>query len=74
MRLVVVSPDSGAYTLARVLHLETGDVGVPLGGRDAGVAEDLLHDADVYTLLDEERVDGDGMIRQAKACAPRMRK
>ncbi|MFC0866297.1 hypothetical protein ACFHYQ_28785 [Sphaerimonospora cavernae] len=49
-------------------------MGVPLGGRDAGVAEDLLHDADGYALLDEERVDGDGMIRQAKACAPRMRK
>jgi len=33
-------------------------VGVALGDADVGVAEDLLHDADVYALLDQEGACG----------------
>lgn len=60
--LSVPAPQARPHALAGVLHLgtgdlhlRTGDAGVTLSGRDAGVAEDLLHDPDVDALLDEER-------------------
>ncbi|GIH52600.1 hypothetical protein Mro03_77790 [Microbispora rosea subsp. rosea] len=53
--LSVLAPQGRPHALAGILHLGTGDVGVTLCRRDAGVAEDLLHDADVDALLGEER-------------------
>jgi hypothetical protein len=38
-----------------VADLWRGDVRVALGGRDTGVAQELLDDADADALLDEER-------------------
>jgi hypothetical protein len=48
-------PERRADERARVPDLWRGDVRVPLRGGDARVAQDLLDDADVYALLDEER-------------------
>jgi len=61
---LTVAPQSLVHTLARVLHLERGHVGVALGRRHPGVSKDLLHDADVNAVLDQQsrrRVPDDPM-------------
>ena len=50
-----LAPRRLAHPLARVPHLERGHVGVSLGCRHPGVAKHLLNDADVHTLLDQQR-------------------
>jgi len=49
-----LTPQRLAHPLAGVLHLERGHVGVPLGRRHPGLAKPLLHDANVYPLLDQQ--------------------
>jgi hypothetical protein len=49
------APQRESDAHAGIADLRRGDVRVFLRRRDAGVAEDLLHNADVYALFDEER-------------------
>lgn len=48
------APQRLVHPLARILHLERGYVGIALRRRHPGVAEHLLHNANVHTLLDQQ--------------------
>ncbi|GLX01367.1 hypothetical protein Misp02_54530 [Microtetraspora sp. NBRC 16547] len=52
----------GLGALARVLDERTRHVCVPLGRGHPGVPEDLLNNADVDTLLDEEGPGGGALL------------
>lgn len=49
-----LAPQRLAHPLAGVLHLQRGHMGVPLSSRQPGMAEHLLDDADMHTLLDQQ--------------------
>jgi hypothetical protein len=53
-----LAPQRLAHPLACVLHLERGHVGVSLRRRHPGMPKNLLHDADVQALFDQQSRSG----------------
>jgi hypothetical protein len=49
------TPQRLVHTLARVLHLKRGHVGITLGCRHPGMAKNLLNYADMHPLRDQQR-------------------
>ncbi len=62
------APERLGHPVGGVLAERGGDVGVTLGLAELGVAEDLLDDADVDALLEQER--GGGVAGVMDSCGP----